>query len=44
MLEWRLLHPWVLFLLPIPILLLVWHLRSRKRRHPSFIFSGLEPL
>jgi len=43
MLDWRFLHPAVLLLLPVPLAWLAWHLRSRSRRHPSVLMSGLAP-
>ncbi|MBI5153715.1 VWA domain-containing protein [Candidatus Poribacteria bacterium] len=43
MLDWRLLHPWFLALLPVPLAWVVWHLRSSSRRRPSVLFSSLEP-
>jgi Ca-activated chloride channel family protein len=39
--EWRFLHPGFLFLLPLPVIWLIWHWRSRKRRHPAFLFSDV---
>ena len=43
MLEWRFLYPWVLALLPLPLLWLVWHYWRRARRHPAFLFSDIKP-
>lgn len=43
MLVWRFLHPGFLFLLPLPLIWLAWHLKSRVRRHPSLLMSDLDP-
>src|SRR5690606_23450633 len=40
---WRFLHPWVLVLLPLPFVWLAWHYLSRKRRHPSLLYSDVGP-
>lgn len=44
MFEWRFLHPWFLALLPVPLIWLAVHLRSRWHRHPSVLYSDLAPL
>lgn len=41
MLEWRFLHPWFLALLPLPLIWLAWHTLSRRRRHPSVVYSDI---
>ncbi|MCB2154096.1 VWA domain-containing protein [bacterium] len=43
MLEWRFLYPWILALLPLPLIWLAWHYLRRARRHPSVLFSDTAP-
>jgi Ca-activated chloride channel family protein len=42
--DWRFLHPWLLLLLPLPLVWLAWHYASRARRHPSVLYSDLAGL
>lgn len=44
MLEWRLLHPWALALVALPLLWLAWRLWRGDRQRPAVLYSSLAPL
>lgn len=39
MLDWRFLHPWVLFLLPVPLIWLAWYYWRGRGLRPAVVYS-----